>query len=349
MPFYAVPIVQSSQRHHGRVVRRVLGYDQSPHNAVILDVGDPSQASSGLALIWAETDLSDRRAEKVADGNTEPMAVSTRATLSAKLGGRAFKGDPFNQQIADVLKANGLRPQVDGEMPIWLGPGGRGNNRFWTEQTPRVKHSQAFADTFTRANGALDGDALSGGTGTWSSAGTQWNVLSNQASNVTTVNEVVDNALVGTQGDTDSLYSQVDVVSSTLAGGNVFMDIYAAVSSDTSNGYLSVIAKFTTGTGERTIFELTGFTALDTDAAVDSLSGTLKMNRNGSSVEVLRNGAVILGPVTDTSQTSGSGNRYVGFGLFTEAPALSAALVLDNYLGGDITNAAKYFALLGVG
>lgn len=344
MSYAVVPLVRV-RLPGGRVTRRPFGFDVSPHTFVVLEAGDPKAESSGAALVHFDDAVADARVETVATDKDEALSVASRSVLSAKLqGGRTFTGDKFSDQIAGLLP---LRPQVDGEVVIWLGPGGEGQNRFYSAMTPKVKHSQAFADTFTHADAALNGLSLSGGVGAWVSSG--WSIVSNQAATGTMGAFGGGTPLVNTQGDTDSLYSQADLVS--LVGQSsdlVSFRLYACVDSAWGNGYFFT-NQATFGANYRAIETILGAVTLASDTTATT-SGTLKFMRNGSTVQAYLNGASILGPVTDTSEASGAGNRYVGFEAFCLNGNTPNGIVIDNYLGGDITALAiKTLAALGVG
>lgn len=358
MVYTLVPLVRVGLPG-GQSTRRPFGYDRAPHTFVVLDAGDPSQPSSGLALVCFEASVTDARVVKLAEGKGETLAAATRTALAAKVNDRAFsKSDlTFDATIADLLKAppaawklSPLRKQIDGRIVVWLGPEGPGRNLFFEEFVGLEKHSQAFADTFARADATLNGSSLSGGVGTWAASG--WTVESNAAATGTMGAFGGGDALVSTQGDTDSLYSQADLVSLvSQASDLVSWRLYACVDNGAANGYYFT-NQATFGAGYRAIYSILGDTELVADSVV-STSGTFLLMRNGSSLQVFKDGVSILGPITDTSEASGVGVRYVGFQGFCLNGNTPNGIVVDNYLGGDAVQPSavttKTLAALGVG
>lgn len=342
MGYALVPLVRPSPFPNGRPRgRRPFGYDQSAHNFVVLDPGDKSQPSSGVALAWFESDIADARVEKVADGKGEPLAVSARAKLGAKLGGRAFRGDPFNAQILTLLKERGLRPKVNGDLSIWLGPGDRGQNQFAFEKHPATKHSKAWADTFNRANGAVGGSTGSGGGFTWSDQGTTaFNIVSNQAVLSHTGTGTDGCLIVDTDTDTDDAYTQVDMVM-TIPGASYEFGAQLFVggeSTPTDSGHRFECFVSDLFSPIRAIKALLADVELDSDATSTS-SGTIYIGIDGSDVTAKVDGVVILGPSTSVTEPTGAGNRRCR--MVTELAGASGTYVwtLDNFLGGDIVTA----------
>ena len=353
MPFYAGPLVRPQAFPNGRARgRRPFGYDQSAHNFIVLDPGDKTQPESGLCLAWFADDLTDRRVEKVADGKDEPMAAASRAALSAKLGGRAFKGDPFNQQILALLKTKGLRPKVNGDLNIWLGPEGRGQNRFAFEKHAQTKHSKAWADTFNRADGAIDGSTGSGGGFTWDDLGTTtFNVVSNQAVLSHTGTGTDGAMFVDTDTDTDDHYGQV-TMAMTIPGANYEFGAQVWVggqSSATDSGHRFECFSSDLFADGRFLKAMFADVELDSDT-VETTSGVMYVSIDGSDVTAKVDGVTVLGPVSSVTEPTGAGNRRIR--LVAEIAGDSGTYVwtLDNFLGGDIVTATtKHFALLGVG
>lgn len=333
MGYALVPLVRPEPFKNGRPRRgrRPFGYDQSEHNFVVLDPGDKTQPLSGLALAWFESDITDARVEKVADGKDEPMAALARAKLGARLG-RTFRGDPFNAQIVALLKERGLRPRMNGDLTVWLGPGGRGANVFAYERHPATKHSKAWVDTFNRSNGALNGSTLSGGGATWVSA--TWAISSNTA--VLSGVSAEDFGYLDTDADTDDMYGQVEI-SVNDNGDYAECGISVNLASDQSSGYIAHC-----NTGGRLLYAISSDTDLGSDA-VTTTTGTLKIVRDGSDVEQFVNGVSVLGPTTDVGEASGAGKRRAGFFAFTVLAG--ASVTLDNFRGGDITPAPDHLLL----
>lgn len=346
MGYALVPLVQPQPMANGRRKgRRPFGYDTTAHNFIVLDSGDKSEPESGLALVWLETDIADRRVTKIADGPDERLTGQARAAL-ARWSGRAFNASaPFNVQIAAAL---GVTPQANGDIRVWLGPGGRGRNVFYSSRVPEGPHSKAWADTFNRADGALNGSTLSGGGATWTASG--WAVFSNTARNTAMTTDTLDTAAVDTDADTDSEYAQIDLNTFTPGDtSNVLITLVATNwASDGSSGY-GFQQIYEAASEYRQLFSFDEVT-LDEDLATAVTTGTMLQRRNGTSLEGFIGGVSVLGPVTVNTQASGTGNRRVGFATYYFGSVGTPTVVVDNFLGGDIVTATtKHLALLGIG
>lgn len=217
MPYYLVPFVRPEGRSRGR---RPRGYDHASHSFVTLGTGE-----SARALIWFDDPFTDPEADKVADGADETLALTTRTTLGALVKDREYRdvGQRFDHSVAELLKRPPagwsfapLRPSVRRRRyEVWLGPGRRGQNLFYSEPVSAVKHSKTWIDTFNRANGALAGSTLSGGGATWVDSLGILSIVSNQVQASAFDPDVGYVALVDTDTDTADMYSSVQLVSFT--------------------------------------------------------------------------------------------------------------------------------------
>lgn len=343
MGYALVPLVRPSSVR-GRVqARRPFGYNVTALNFVVLDPGDKTQASSGLCLAWLQNDIVDARVIKIADAADEALSLSARDALAQRLGDRGFDGRAFNLQIANLLKAptglpiRALRPTTAGEYVIWLGPGGRGRNRFHTQRVVPERHSKYFVDTFNRANGALASSALSNGSASWS-AGTsaEWNIESNVAVETDGFTNTREKAIVGTQCDTDSEFSRATLSTYTRPAADFLgAHLYACADVVFDSGYQFEISN-ENGASKRGLYGVSAEAELDSDTT-SSTSGVMLLLRDGSSVEARLDGTSILGPVTDTAEPSGAGNRYVGFASFyVGAEVGTRSIGFDSFDGGDV-------------
>lgn len=347
MGYALVPLVRVAGRKRGR---RPFGYDQTAHNFLVLDPGDKTQASSGLCLAWLQNDIADARVIKIADVADEALSVAARTALTQRLGDRGFDGRAFNLQMANLLKTptglplQPLRPRATGEYVIWLGPGGRGQNRFYTTRVVPERHSKYFADTFNRANASLNGSTMANGASTWSNPDTGWNIVSNQATGTGMPTDTFYLALSNTDGDTDSQFARAALVTFTRPSGDFLQCGVWACANALPSGYAFQVYVDDTNTPARSILAVDG----DFDLAVDGVSttsGVLMIVRDGSSVEGFVDGVSVLGPATDSSEPSGAGNRHVGFHLiYIGAAAATRTVTFDNFDGGDLQNLIHPFA-----
>lgn len=349
MGYYLVPFLTDTRPRY-RPMRRVLGFDRAPWNLV--------RFGPHHAVVWFDDPVSDARLTKLADGSTEPLAQTTRAALAPHLSDRAVvQGRPFDVAIVDALTRppaawgfSALRPQADGEMVIWLGPGGRGANKFYSARTPPEKHSKFFADNFNRANGALDGTTLSNSSTTWS-AEAAWEIVSNQLQTTTIGDFEAPAAITVAEGDTDDAFSLAQLVTLSQTGTSaIYAEVAAQLPSTLLSGYAFSCRNDGGGTGARELYEASGFSVLAADAVLTT-SGPIALYRSGSSLSGQVDGVTVLGPVTDTSQPSGVGNRHVGVTAFyiDDGGAGARTITLDNWKGGDLNAPWSKLAMAGVG
>lgn len=308
------------------------------------------------SLVWIEDNLIDARLTKLADDKSEVVADSTKTELE-KLGFVIKSKENFLDCVTNCLldppkfwEINSLKPQVNGELVIYLGPGSRGQNKFFEQKVNTLKHSKFFADNFNRADAALNGSILSNSTASWVNSDGFWNIVSNLALFTAIPNDTLAQAILNTQGDTDNLFSQADLSTYTRPSGDFLgATVYACLDSTASLGYTFDINNDLVADAYNSIYAISS----ETELAFDNIavtSGLLRINRNGSSVEGLVNGVVKLGPVTDSSEASGAGNRYCGFkAYYAGAAATTRSVGFDNFKGGDLNAPWSKLPIVGAG
>lgn len=345
MGYYLAPFVEVPWRRR-RTARRVAGYDLAPHNFVAF--------GRDRALVWFDDPVSDARLVKVADGGPEKMAATTRAALAAHVKDRQFSdaNQGFAAAIVQVLKApptawrfSPLRPQTDGEIVVWLGPGGRGQNKFASERTKPEKHSRFFADNFHRSDGSIDGSLVDNSTTAWTVTTGVLAIVSDQISTeFDGSGPAGGRAATTVECDTDNQFAQ-HVLTGWTWGSAI---TYAAVSNalfcncdaTLANGYWFDIGCENFGGGfdapGLSIIAISTFTILDNNGDTPTIGGRYLAVRNGSSLEIFLDDVSVLGPVTDSSESSGAGFRHVGFADEGEQyDGTASTLTVDNWRGGD--------------
>jgi hypothetical protein len=69
-------------------------------------------------------------------------------------------------------------------------------------------------------------------------------------------------------------------------------------------------------------------------------SGTLRVDANGTAIAMLQDGAVTVGPIIDTVESTGAGFRAVAFWGYTNDGG--GSMVVDNFKGGDKTTTPAF-------
>jgi hypothetical protein len=350
MAYYLVPMVDTARFPTAPVgslaaslTRRVpYGWGLVSENHVI--VGDH-------AILHSEDPLSGPGVVEIGTDKTERVAVATRRDLERFANdGRTYRAtQTFDELVRDVLeRPSDRRAQRWGALragkptkriryhhkAIWLGPGGRGNNLFYVEQVAPWHDTSTSQDNFNRSNRTLNGDTMSAGGKSWedTSASTPFAIVSNQLSVLFPLGEG-PGLLASADYDSDDLYAEVDLIShSDTNQFQGFGVIVCAADDAMTNGYMF----YGTVDGGGDIF-LEGLNAggLASNTSFGSILGVHRIERSGSSVEAFINGVSVLGPVTNTGESSGSGFRRVGIHGYRFVGG-SATFIADNFDGGDL-------------
>lgn len=195
-----------------------------------------------------------------------------------------------------------------------------------------VAHAADYADTFNRANGDLDGSTSSDTQFTWDEpSGDGFAISGNAVVGPGNENGTFHVAVALTGATSDNMYVKLDIT--TFAGTNANVGVFLGSNSDFSNGY-----GFETGTGGAWRIYLADDTTIDsgTQSNLGTTSYTLCMQRASNVIKVYRDGVQVTGAeVTDTSQSTGSGNRLAGFTWFDATGGSTNALTVDNFAYGD--------------
>jgi hypothetical protein len=342
MGYALVPLVRSG------IGRRPVGWDVSPCNYILL----PGLGGQDQALVWFEDEVADARVVKIADGGGERLAAVARARLTEALRDRdltpqqtvidAVVGmlrDPKSQRWHHLLPSH-HRARYE----IWLGPGGPGKNLFWAEATVRTKHSVTYTDNFNRADGDLDGDTFSGGTATWSrTGGAEFAVASNVAVATNIPDNVEQVARASAEVDSDDMFAEFTGITFNSAHNYLNMAPIARMHASLRNGYMALVESLT-GSPSRILFTQGGEAILGSSAG-DSSTSTLRVECDGSSIAYLVNGSIIIGPVTDTSETSGAGYRKAGMSAYASGGNTSD-VAMDDFSYGDLVAAPEALRFL---
>lgn len=338
MPYALAPLV----RVHPKKPRRLLGFDQSPHSFIVLDVGDRTQPMSGLALAWFDVAPVDANVDVLSDHKNDMLTGAARASLA-----RAFPGigaGRFQAEVFAGLRPR-LRPEVSGDVVCYLGPSS--DPVLDREPGPPRPHSKRWFDNADRANAALAGSLSSDGSFTWADGGDTltFNIVSNQIRVAATSFEDSAYANTGADADTDSTYGEITLVSFTNPGtGSVSVYAFASINATRTSGHA-----FNVNTApERAINAILGDVTVASDAT-STTSGRLRMIVNGTSVSAEVNGTVVLGPVSSATETTGAGFRRSGIRGGWADDNEAYVIDFDNFVGGDLTSHVRLLSMTGVG
>ncbi len=183
--------------------------------------------------------------------------------------------------------------------------------------------SKTYVDNFNRIAGALSGSTSSDGLFTWNVTLGSPLIVANQAGWVSGGDV---QAIASAECDTDAVYVEIDYV----AGSAIWIDVAEnnTYPGSGSNGYEAAVFG-----GNAYIFAIASGAFNQIATAAHTLSaGTYRLERNGSSVVLTRNGTTITS-ATDSSEPTGSGNRKAGFG----GPD---GCTFDNFGYGDLAGAS---------
>lgn len=316
------------------------GYDLALFNFVAF--GEPG-SKRALAYFDAAVGVGD----KLADAKEENLSAATVTKLSALTADRQFKTtSTFQATVLDLLKSppvawrmQPLRPSFTrGQEEIWLGPGGRGKNLFYSLRVGPQRHSKAFADTCVHADGSVDGVTLTSGNADWVDPGTDATFTSNQM-RVTSAaaGDKRGKPMTDTECDTDNEYCDASLATFTPANAANTLEagVIACGSSDGGSGYY-MLQSYLTGTQQRSLVAWFQEIELEAESTTITAGVRMKVERSGSSVEGFINNVSVLGPVTDTGEGSGAGFRYVGVYLVANAAIGTALVEYDDILMGDL-------------
>lgn len=331
MPYCLVPLVQTNQG--GLPSRRPLGWDESALNFILL--GD-------RALVYLEDDVASVRSMKLAEDKAEVLGGAARGLLAQRISDRAIGAAPLAAMVVDLLRVPGANPwralrpsHRRGRYEIWLGPGGRGNNLLWAEAVPRTPHSVTYIDSFDRSDGDIDGSTFSGGTAQWDeNSGTAWQIVSNQAHCLNIPDGTLPSAIATVDVDSDDMFAQATGALWVHNHDYTYMDVSARMNTTYTNGYVAMVAQ-QAGTFYREL-RIHNSTLLDGDSGVNSTGAVIRLECDGSSISYLVDDVVVLGPVTDASQSSGAGNRRAGMRSYS-AGGNTSDVGWDDFSYGDLT------------
>jgi hypothetical protein len=354
MAYYLVPMVETARFPTAPVgslaaslMRRVpYGWGLVDENHII--VGDQ-------ALLHTDDTLTGPGVVEIGTDKTERVALATRRDLERFANdGRTYRAtQTFADVVLDLLdQPSDRRVRTWGRLragkptrrvpfhhrAIWLGPGGRGKNLFYVERVAAWHDTSTSQDNFNRSDRTLNGDTMSAGGKSWedTSASTPFAIVSNQLSVLFPMGEG-PGLLASADYDSDDLYAEVDLIShSDTNQFQGFGVIVGAADDAMTNGYMF----YGTVDGGGDIF-LEGLNAggLANNTSFGSILGVHRIERSGSSVEGFINGVSVLGPVTNTGESSGVGFRRVGVHGYRFVGG-SATFVADNFDGGDLSAGA---------
>lgn len=327
MPYYVGEVVA------GRLVQVAIGR-KLVRRASRQPVGieSPSQRNwlylnDDRVLLWASDAINDPRLAKVADDGAEMLSLTARNALES-VTGRAFPAQRFDTAIAALLLPN-LKPSHKRErLEIRLGP----DKLLWSQFRARQKHSKTYADTFNRSDSTTLG-TFSDGLSSWDEIdGTVIAITSNQLTATNIPNGGGGAAVATAEYDTDDGYAQIDLVTiNREAGGEIGSQLFVAAADDLSSGY--VLQIFRDAGGARALYRASNFALLDSDTTLTT-SGTLRIERDGSSILGYVGGAEILS-ATNSAESSGAGFRRGGIAGFADGSS-TQDLVWDNFGYGDL-------------
>lgn len=332
--YYLSPLVPSRPRE-----RVAAGAESARAGAVYL---------RDHALLYAPDGPGDRRMIKVADDPDEAMAVSSRHALSSVLGDGARS---VTDQIVAALRPR-LRPSIRrvntqwiARREIWLG------GLLWSEVAPFVPHSKTYTDSFDAAIAdTLNGKALDGGAGTWAnirdSTSRSWQGGTGTATQVLVAFASIG-IVVTPECDTDDQYAEVEIVTipSLICELHVSARNTGGDTGDTflEHGYGARVHRHPTDS----LSDFTDLqrhsdgTRLGSPVSGAQTSGTLRVECNGSSISMLQAGVVTVGPITDTTESTGAGFRSVAFWSYGGNTG-DQTMAVDNFKGGDLTTTPAF-------
>lgn len=302
-------------------------------------------------VLWTSDEVNDPRLIKIADDGKEKLSQTARQVL----GDIANDGRPinasmnFDETIANLLMVpvNGrwqpLRPSKSrARFEVKLGP----DKLLWTEPRAPGRNTKTYTDSFDRANSTTLG-TFSGGTVTWIEAtGTVLAITSNQLT-ATNIPDGTDCSCFGdTDVDTDDNYAQVALTTLTRNSGDIGVFLYTGCNDDGSSGYLFNI--FNDGSGARELYRASTFGLLDSDATATT-SGTLRIERDGSSILAYVGGVEILS-ATNSAESTGAGFRRAGLLAFADSTSTNDAawndfVYGDLDAGGGVANRRRRFLM----
>jgi hypothetical protein len=177
-------------------------------------------------------------------------------------------------------------------------------------------------DAFTRANNA--------------DLGTAWDVSTGQGAFAISGNTAISN-FVGDAGESynaitwpDDQYVQaaVTVTGGTTPGGGAGLGVQARAATGAWTAYRLVVSTAVTNNIELAKFVAAGYTLLGQRTQAWTAGDTLRLEAQGTTLRVLRNGVQLGATFTDSGIASGRGGIVLSFGD-------SVAGSLDNFEGGD--------------
>jgi hypothetical protein len=332
--YYLAPLVSDGPRH-----RVAAGAESARQGAVYL---------RDHALLYAPDGPGDRRMIPIADDPGAAMARSTRRALASVLGEGSRT---VTEQIVSALRPR-LRPsirQIGGQWiarrEIWLG------DLAWSEPAVFVPHSKTFTDSFDAAIAdTLNSKALDGGTGTWTNirdnTARSWQGGTGAATQVLVAFASIGIA-VTPECDTDDQYAEVEIVTipSLICELHVSARNTAGDTGDTflDHGYGARVHRHPTDSSSdfTDLQRHSDGTRLGSPVSGAQTSGTLRVECNGSSISMLQAGVVTVGPITDTTESTGTGFRSVAFWSYGGNTG-DQTMAVDNFKGGDLTTAPAF-------
>lgn len=191
--------------------------------------------------------------------------------------------------------------------------------------------AKLYTDAFVRADGDLDGDALSGGAA-WISSSGLFNVAANQCVLTGIVGEDGPTAVVDSPADTDSVFAEADYALSAGTGGPIAGGVRICLDLAQTSGYICEV----NSDGDLNLISISPFSFVGTASGVPT-SGRLRCQRNNLSgyITVTINGTVYVN-VVDTSQIYSASYRYAALSSYAETGDGSETVTVTRFAFGDI-------------
>jgi len=191
--------------------------------------------------------------------------------------------------------------------------------------------AKLYTDNFTRADGDLDGDALSSGAA-WLSSSGLFNIVSNQCVLTGIVGEDGPTAVVDSAVDTDTVYAEVDYALTAGTPGPIAGGLRICIDTGQTSGY---IAEVNTD-GDLNLITISPFSFIGFAAGVPT-SGRLRVQRdNRTGYVTVKINATKHIHVVDTSQIYSASYRYAALSTYAELGDGTDSAVFGRFAFGDI-------------
>ena len=315
------------------------------HRQLYIPLGGDAPGASWIwlgdaaALLWVDSALADAKLEPISDGKIETVISAARISLNNFLTDRTISsGSKFDAVVADILQNppvgrwNPLRPSKQRQQfEIWLGP--KSDRLLWSKFQLAAKNSKSIVDTFP-TDGNLNGATSSDTLFTWSEAqGTLFTVSSNKATlDPPDTANYWSVALADFSMDTDDLYAQADIVCTRVSGDAIAeVGVRHTTGADGQPGYNFSVGILAADTYVRNLYIFSNEGSLGSDTT-NSISATIRIEADGSSIQGKVGGSIVLGPYTDTTHSGQVKTAIAGF----LASNASNLITFDNFAAGDL-------------